>query len=315
MAAAKILSKSDKVAVTLLNRSPYHLYHASLYEAATEEVTRKTVTIPLRQIFARSNVVAVTDEIKSVDKAKRRVTTHSGHHYYYDYLVIGLGAVSKDFAIKGVRTHAYMFGELKETLLLKDNLRTTFQMNYEKKGRVVEVVICGGGFSGVELAAELRYHLKKLQRRYPCDTVSLTILEASSQVLPGMPANVVKAATDKLKQLKVTIITSNPVAEVKKDGIRLKSGQWVPSNLTIWTAGTKPNPLPADMHLPLDERGRPVVNESLSVVGHTNIFVAGDLAGYTDPKTGRGIPPQAYNASAMGRVVGKTSCVRSTVYR
>lgn len=305
VAAGKALSSSPKVSTTLLDRSSYHIYHASLYEVATEEVARETVAIPLRQIFDGSRVEVLKDEVLKVDKAKRLVYLKSGDRHEYDFLVVALGAVSNDFGIKGAQEHAFMFREFKETMLLRDNIRTTFHLASERGQERVDVVICGGGFSGVELAAEFRHHLDKLALEYPISKVALTILEAGAQILPGLDSRAVKIAQNKLSELKVEVITADPVAEVKKDGVRLKSGQWVPSDLTVWTAGTKPHDLPARMGLPLDDRGRPVVNEFLAVLGQPDIFVAGDLAGFIDPKTGRGIPPQAYNATEMGKAVGE----------
>lgn len=305
VAAAKVLARHPKISTALIDRSPNHVYHASLYEAATEEVTRDTVIIPLQQIFAGSQVRVLLDEVLKVDKVARRVYLKSGQHQDYDYLVIGLGAISNDFGIKGVKEHAYMFREFPETMLLRDNIRTTFRMADERGKEEVNVVICGGGFSGVELAAELRHHLDKLGQQYPTEQVNITILEAGPQLLVGLDSKAVDLAGEKLKELKVAVTLDDPVAEVKKDGVRLKSGRWIPSDLTVWTAGTKPHPLPADMGLPLDHKGRPAVNQSLTVLGQPDIFVAGDLAGYIDPKTGKGVAPQAHYAITMGRLAGE----------
>lgn len=305
MAAAKALSSNSQVQVTLIDRSSFHIYHASLYEAAVEEVTRETVIIPLRQIFAGSKVTVLRDEVLKVDKDKKRVYLKSGDHRDYDYLVLALGAVTNDFGIKGVKEHAFMFREFKETLLLRDNIRTCLHLADERGQEELSIVICGGGFSGVELAAELRHHIKKLDQEYPYKKVKILILEAGKQILPGMPHKAVSLAEKKLKELDVEIHLGDPATEVKRDGVRLKSGRWVTSDLTVWTAGTKPNPIAEDMRLPVDEKGRPVVNESLAVLGQPEIFVAGDLAGYTDPKTGRGIAPQANYAIKMGELVGE----------
>lgn len=305
VAAAKVLSSSSKVQVTLIDRSSYHIYHASLYEAAAEEVTRETVAIPLRQIFAGTKVQVLKDDVLKADKKSRAVFLKSGGRHTYDFLVLALGAISNDFGVKGVREHAFMFREFKETILLRDNIRTTFHLASERGQEKVRVVICGGGFSGVELAAELRHHLEKLRGEYLAEKVEITILEAGPQILPGLDPRAVGLALAKLKDLKIEVVTSDPVAEVKKDGVRLKSGLWVPSDLTVWAAGTKAHGLPEQMALPLDDRGRPAVNEFLAVLGHPEIYAAGDLAGFTDPKTGRGIPPQAYNAIEMGKVAGE----------
>jgi NADH dehydrogenase len=304
VAAGKVLSSSEKVETTLIDRHSFHLYFSSLYELATEEVTRQTVVIPLRQIF-RERVNLIRDEITTIDKNKKTVTLKSGTSHDYDYLVIALGSVSNDFGIKGVAQHAFTFREFRETLLLRDNIRTVFHMAKEKGKKEVNLAICGGGFSGIELAAELRFHLEKMRHEYRCERVNLCILEASPQILPGMPSEIVNETAKRLKKLKINITLSDPVDEILHDGVRLKSGQWIPSDLTIWTAGTKSSPVSQNMGLALDERHRPVVNEHLEVLNYPEIFVAGDLAGYTNPANGRPIPPQAYQAEAMGRIVGQ----------
>jgi NADH:ubiquinone reductase (H+-translocating) len=304
VAAGKELVKSTKVEVTLIDRHNFHLYFPSLYEVATEEVTRQTVLIPLRQVFG-NKLNLIRDEVTSIDKVKKIVSLKSGDRHQYDYLVIALGATSNDFGISGVGEHSFTFRELNETLLLRDNIRTVFHIAKEKGKSSISLVICGGGFSGIELAAELRFHLEKMRHEYHCERVDLCILEASPQILPGMPAKVVDETIKKLKKLKIGLILGDPVGEVLHDGVRLKSGKWIQSDLTIWTAGTKSNPIPRGMGLALDEKYRPVVNEHLQVLNYPEIYAAGDLAGYTNPKTGRPIPPQAYQAEEMGKTVGE----------
>ncbi len=305
VATAKALSGNSKVAVTLVDKNSYQLYYPSLYEAACEEVTRQTVTIPLSQIFPRGSVELVRGEVTAVNKAEKKVALKSGQNLDYDYLVLTLGAESNDFGIKGVREHTYIFRDLKETVLLRDHIRTIFHLSHERGKEEINVVICGGGFSGVELAAELRHHLGHITEEYHTEVINITILEASPQILLGLDSRVTELSGERLKKLNIDIKLGDPVAEVKKDGVRLKSGTFVPSDVTVWTAGTKSNPIPAAMGLPLDHKGRPVVNESLAVLGYPDIFAAGDLAGFTDPKSGKGIAPQAHYAIEMGRLIGK----------
>lgn len=301
VSAGKVLSRLCDV--TLIDRHNFHLYFPSLYELATEEVTRQTVIIPLRQIFS-DTVNLIKDEVTSIDKSQKKVILKSGDSHSYDYLVLALGSVSNDFGIPGVAEHAFTFREFRETLLLRGNIRTIFHMAKEKSKKEISLVMCGGGFSGVELAAELRYHLEKMRHEYHCEKVNLTILEASPQILPGMPPKIVEETVKRLAKLNITLCLGDPVAEVLPDGVRLKSGKWYPSDLTIWTAGTKPNPIPSNMGLALDPKHRPVVNEHLQVLNYPEIYAAGDIAGYTDPATGRPIPPQAYQAEKMGQIVG-----------
>lgn len=305
VAAAKALASNSKISTTLIDKSSYQLYYPSLYEAACEEITRQTVTVPLQQIFVRSSVKVVRGEVSTVDKEKKLVHLRSGEDFEYDYLVIALGAESNDFGIKGVAEHAYVFRELKETMLLRDHLRTVFHLSHERGKETVRIAVCGGGFSGVELAAELRHHLTRMIREYHTEAVDIQILEAGPQLLPGMTEGVLKLAEAKLRSLNIEIRLNDAVLEIKRDGVRMKSGEWIPADAIIWTAGTKSNPLPADMGLPIDGKGRPVVNNSLAVLGHPDIYVAGDLAGHTDPRNGRGIAPQASYATQMGKLVGQ----------
>lgn len=305
VAAGQALARNPKVQTTLISRQSSQVYYPALYEAACEEITRQTVLIPLRQIFSETSVQVVLDQVIKVDKNKRQVYLKSGDRHDYDYLVLALGAESNDFGIKGVKEHAYIFRELKETILLRDHIRTVFHLAEERGQEQVEIVVCGGGFSGVELAAELRHHISAMVEDYPTEKVGITILEAGKQILPGMEKKVVKLTEAKLTELGITVKLGDPVGEVTKDGVRLKSGAWIPSDVTVWTAGTKPSPIPAEIGLPVDDKGRPVVSPTLNVLGYRDIFVAGDLAGFTDPKTGKGIAPQAHYAIEMGRVVGE----------
>lgn len=305
IAAAKAVAKSPQVAVTLIDRNRFQVYYPSLYELATEEITRQTPIIPLQEIFAGTGVKLVRGEIVAVDKAKRQVQLRDKTHFDYDYLVVALGAVSNDFGIRGVRERALMFREYQETMLLRSNIHTLMRLANEQGRQEINLVICGGGFSGIELAAELRWHCEKLSQHYRCQQINMTVVEAGPQILPGMPESVAKTVSAKLKKLAIKVDLGDPVTEIAKDGVRLKSGGWVSSDLTIWTAGTKPNPLVDSMGLPLDPKGRPVVNDYLHLIGRPELYVVGDLAGFTDPTTGQGIPPQAYHAMAMGKVAGQ----------
>lgn len=299
------MARSDKVATTLINRSSFQVFNASLYEAATEEVTRETVLIPLAEIFDGTSVESVRGELVSVDKAERRVYLKNGDHYDYDYLVLAVGAESSDFGIPGVKEYAFSFRDFKETIMLRDQFRTAFHLAKERGKNEVRIVVCGGGFSGVELAAELRHHLGKLAHEYLVPKVKINILEAGPQIMPGLSGSIPAMVAKRLKELNIDISLGDPVGEVKADGVRLKSDKFIPSDITIWTAGTKANPLPAEMGLPLDQKGRPVVNETMNVLGYQEIFAAGDIAGFLDPRTGKPIPPQAYYAIEMGSLVGQ----------
>jgi len=99
VAAAKTLSRHSEIETTLVDRSRFQVFHASLYEAATEEVTRETVLIPLEQIFSGSRVAVVKAEVASVDQNKRQVYLKGGDVHDYDYLILALGAVGNDFGI------------------------------------------------------------------------------------------------------------------------------------------------------------------------------------------------------------------------
>ena len=303
VAASKVLFSSSWVKTTLVDERDAQLYYPSLYELAAEEVTKQTVLIPYSEIFG-SQLNFIKTTVDKIDKENHQVYLQNGEIESYDFLVVALGAVNNDFGIPGVKEHAFMFRNCDETLAIRENIITAFKMSKERNKEEVSIAICGGGFSGIELAAELRHHLERVAKDYGNPKVTINIIEAGSQILPGMPQKVVSLTEQKLHDLKITVLLSSPVAAVTGKSVKLKTGQEISSDVVIWTAGTRPNPIISNMGLALDEKGRPVVNESLQSINYPEVFVIGDLSGYLNPKTGRPIPPQAYNAIAMGKLTG-----------
>ena len=311
----KLVKSRVEFEITLIDRKGYHLFNASIYEIASAYgikrdlfaiELKKTVCIPYADIFEGKKINFIDAEITDVNLVTKKVTTKGGHNLDYDYLVFGIGGETTDFNIPGIREYAHKFKTLEDALFINQKLdELSVQFTEGNRTEPFSFLICGGGFTGIELAAELGCCTKvikeKCRLRGRCSNI--TLFEAGQKILSMVTEKERNIIKKRLTKLGIIIMENSPIEEVGTNFIKLKNGYKLEGDLIIWTAGIKPNRfLSQIVSLSISPSGRIAVDDKLRMTGFENIFAIGDNIEFIDSKTQRSVPAMAYVAVDQGKI-------------
>jgi NADH dehydrogenase len=303
--------KHAPVCVTLVDRSNHHLFQPLLYQVATAGLSSPDIAAPLRHILRRqANVEVRMGDVVAVDAGARRIVLADGAGIGYDTLLLAPGATHTYFGHDEWAAHAPGLKTLDDALHLRRRLLIAFERaeaedDPERRAAWLSFAIVGGGPTGVELAGTLaeiaRHTLKREFRHSDPAAARVRLIEAGPRVLPSFPQSLSAKARAQLERLGVEVLTGTSVDAIDDEGYRL-GGVFEAARTVVWAAGVAASPLARSLGVPLDRAGRVAVNPDLTVPGHPEIFVAGDLATVT--QDGQPVPGVAPAAKQMGRHVG-----------
>ncbi len=334
--AARRLRRAN-VRLTLIDRRNFHLFQPLLYQVATGGLSPANIAAPLRALLKRQkNASVVLGEAVDVDVSGRRVLLADGAAISYDTLIVATGSRHSYFGRDEWEPHAPGLKTIEDATDLRRRLLLAFEAaerepDAARREQLLTFVVIGGGPTGVEMAgavAELAQHtLVRDFRRIDPARARIHLVEAADRVLPPFPPALSEKAAASLARLGVTVHTGMKVTELKpcsggqaagEDGgdaveltqavLRREDGreQNIVAGSVIWAAGVQASPLGAVLAratgAPLDRAGRVTVNADLTLPGHREIFVIGDLAMFTH-QTGRPLPGVAPVAMQQGRYV------------
>ena len=289
------LLKGKNTKILLIDKNKYHTLLPSLPEVISK---RGFSIIDYKDIIQAKKIDFIQTTISSIDLDKRELfTSDSPYPLKYDYLIISLG--SKPFLpnIRGLTKYAFQFNTIQDAEKIANKLLDTSLKE--------NIIIGGGGATGVELAGEIASVLKQPYSRsnqYHPNTVTLV----SPNLLPGFPDPTVKWAKAYLESLQVKLVLGSEcyITEVKPDSIHLKNGREIKTTMFIWTGGVTTIPLLQKIGLKTGNKGRVAVNKFLQAIGRGEVFVIGDAALIVDNK-GQPLPTNAYFAEQHGKIAAK----------
>jgi NADH:ubiquinone reductase (H+-translocating) len=305
--AARTLAKLP-VRVTLIDRENYHNFQPLLYQVATAALASVDVAVPVRVVFRRAkNVTVLLDEVTGVNIASKEVRLRDGV-LSYDYLIVATGSTHSYFGHDDWERFAPGLKTIDDALEIRSRILLAFedverQRSFGLQPDPVNIVIVGGGATGVELAGSLadfaRLVLAPDFRLSDPRLARVTLIEGAPRLLPQYPEDLSHNAEQKLKKMGVEVLVNTTVTHVEEGLVRTTAGV-LPSKVTLWAAGVKASPVAGFLGVPLTRRGQVQVNPDLSVPGHPEIFVIGDLAALNDP-AGHPYPGLAQVAIEEGR--------------
>ena len=311
--AAKILSKSKKVQLTLIDKSNHHLFQPLLYQVAVAGLSPAEIAVPIRGLFTnRENTNVVHDEILKVNLSKNSVSG-SIKDYDYDYLILGAGSTHNYFGNDHWEPRAPGLKTLSQATEIRRRIMTAFEKaevedDVEKRKNLLTFVVVGGGPTGVELAGAIgemtRFTLARDFRKIDPTLTRIILVEAGSRILCSFDPSLSRIATRDLESLGVQVWTNSPVSKLDKESI-LVGKESISSATVLWAAGTQASELGKSMNVELDEQGRVKVRGDLSLKGNPNVFVAGDQASFIG-KDGRTLPGTAPVAMQQGKFIANT---------
>lgn len=288
---AKKLKRDNDVQITLIDRHSYHTMMTELHEVAGGRVEPEAIQYDLQRLFARQkNVQLVTDTVTGIDKENKIVTTKLGS-YAFDYLVLGMGGEPNDFGTPGVKEHGFTLWSFEDSVRIREHILTTvakaaIEPDATVRRAMLTFVVCGSGFTGIEMIGELVDWKARLAKEYKLDPseFSLKVVEAMPTILNMLGRNDAAKAERYLKEQNVELVLNAPIIEVAADHIKLKDGSMVPTHTLIWTAGVKGTTDAADFGLEVARGNRLVANEYMEAKGYeeNNIYIIGDLVFYEE---------------------------------
>jgi NADH dehydrogenase len=286
LSAARALAGED-VQVTVVDRRNHHLFQPLLYQVATAALSPGDIAAPIRQILARqANAEVLLGEVARVDVGTRTLELTDGARLTYDALVLATGATHSYFGRPDWAPLAPGLKTLEDALEIRRRVLTAFERAEREREpaareALLTFVVVGGGPTGVELAGALaeiaRHTLASDFRHIAPPSSRVLLLELLPRLLPAYSERLSAAARRQLEGLGVEVRTGAKVTAIDAGGVDV-GGERIPARTVLWGAGVAASPLGRSLGAPLDRSGRVEVGADLSVPGHPEVFVAGDLA-------------------------------------
>ncbi|HEY8611467.1 MAG TPA: NAD(P)/FAD-dependent oxidoreductase [Roseomonas sp.] len=316
--AARALADAP-VSLTILDRQNHHLFQPLLYQVATAALSPGDIAWPVRSVFRRQkNATVLMAEVTGVDPVARLVRADDVS-IPYDTLVLATGATHSYFGRDEWAAFAPGLKTIEDARSIRRRLLLAFERaelasDEAERQRLLTFVVVGGGPTGVELVgamAELaRQALRQEFRRSDPRSARIVLVEAGSRLLSTFPEELSDYALQSLRRMGVEVRTDARVTDCDANGVSLGEER-IEASTTVWAAGVVASPAGSWIGAERDRAGRVTAGPDLSLPGHPEIFVVGDLVTAKDG-TGRPIPGNAPAAKQMGRYVGRVIAARVT---
>lgn len=298
---AQKLAKTD-YQVVLLDKNNYHQFQPLLYQVATAALSPSAVSFPLRRLFHKTeNIIFRMAVVRKIDKEKKLLETNLGQ-LNYDMLVLSQGANTNFFGNKNIQTHAAPMKSTSEALYIRNKIISNYERavnlpTVEERRPIMNVVIVGGGATGVELAgaiAELRNHV--FPKDYPqlsFENMRVILIEAGGSLLAGLSESSRGKAKSYLEKLGVEVMLNTMVEDYDGFSVQLKDKEPIQTITLLWAAGIKANSLLGISPEQISKNGRLIVDENNRLINEDAIFVLGDQCVQKDEKYPEGHPQVA----------------------
>jgi NADH dehydrogenase len=304
--------KRDDVDVLVLDRTNHHLFQPLLYQVATATLAPTDITAPIRWLLRKQrNATVLMEEVAQIDTERRVVATTDGQEHAYDYLIVASGARHAYFNHPEWEPLAPGLKSIDDAIELRRRILTAFERaevieDPEERAAWLTFVVVGGGPTGTELAGMLptiaRHALDHDFRHIDPKTARVILVEGGPKILPSYPEELSEHARRDLANLGVDVRTGTIVSEIGPHHV-VAGTERIHAHTILWAAGNAASPLGRELHASLDRAGRVQVEPDLSVPGHREVFVVGDLAAATT--NGKPVPGVAPAAMQMGALAAK----------
>lgn len=285
-----IKNLKDDYEIAVVSPRNHFLFTPLLPSTTVGTIEFRSIIEPIRH--ARSDLCFYHAEALRLDPARQAVTCAGvadgrAFELRYDILVIAVGAVSNTFGVPGVAQHALFLKELNDARELRRRIIRNFEqanlpgVDPEERQRLLHFIICGGGPTGVEFAAELHdFLVEDLRKAYP-DLVAdarITLVEATEEILSTFDEKLRRYAAERFVRQRIRVLTQSPVVRVTETAVVLADGSQLPYGLLLWSTGNGPTRFVEQTGLPKDARSRILVDRFFRVKGYENIYALGDCS-------------------------------------
>src|SRR5213596_2779786 len=309
--AAKKLACKD-VFVTVIDRTNYHLFQPLLYQVATAALSPADIAAPVRSVLSKyKNVEVILAEVESVDVAAKKVKT-ADLDFDYDYLILATGARHSYFGHDNWEKLAPGLKSLEDAIELRRRILLAFEYaekidDEAARKAAMTFVIIGGGPTGVEMAGAIaeisRYTLAKDFRHIDPSSARVVLVEGEPRLLAAYPEDLSASAKKQLTDLGVEVRTASRATNLTEGGVQV-DGDFIPCRVKIWAAGNNASFVGKTLGIPVDRVGRVIVKDDLTIPGHPEVQVIGDLANFSH-QTGEPLPGISPVAMQQGRYAAR----------
>jgi NADH dehydrogenase len=314
--AARALA-GKPVRITLVDRRNHHLFQPLLYQVATAALSPAEIATPIRSVLRNQrNTRVLLAEAKGVDLERNRLVLEDAD-LSYDFLILAAGASHSYFAHPEWERFAPGLKSIEDALEIRRRLLLAYETaeketDEAERRALLTFVIVGAGPTGVEMAGAMaeiaRLTLRDDFRELDLEQTRFILAEAGPRILPTFDSGLAEKAARALERLGVEVLTDSPVTNVSTEGVRL-NGEFIAARTVVWAAGVKASALAGSLGLEVDRAGRVPVQSDLSLPGHPEVFVVGDLALVV--QDGQPLPGVAQVAIQEGRFAA--DCIMRTV--
>lgn len=301
----RALRKAD-VDITLVDRHTYNAFQPLLYQVATAGLNPGDVTYFLRAArISQRNVSFRQAELVGIDPDGQKIIFKDGGEMLWDYLVLGTGATTNYFGTKGAEENTMAIYTRAQALALRDQIFTRLEhAAASNSAEELSMVVVGAGPTGVEMAgalAELRNDaMASIYPELDPRRTHIVLVEMTGKVLGPFDESLQRYAAKALRERGVELKLNTSVAEVRPDGVEFGNGEFLKAGVVVWATGVTVPKAVGGWGLPQGRGGRITVDDDLRVIGHRNIFAAGDVSITPDP-----LPQLATPAQQQGKHIGK----------
>jgi NADH dehydrogenase len=310
--AAKVLGKSKKVKVTLIDKLNYHLFQPLLYQVAMAALSPAEIAAPIRSLLSKyKNVTVVKAEVTSID-LKNKIVRSDELDFNYDFLILACGAQHSYFGNEKWEKYSPGLKTIEQATEIRRRVLLAFEKaeiekDRDRKKEFMTFAIVGGGPTGVELAGAIgemsRFTLSKDFRNIDPKLTRIVLIEAGPRILPMYSEKLSSKATRDLEKLGVQVWTSSMVTNIDEDGVDVGSER-LNTKTVLWAAGVQPSKLNKQLGAELDKLGRVKIEHDLTIDNHPEIYVLGDQANFKT-KEGKPLPGLAPIALQQGKTAAK----------
>ncbi|MFS4463848.1 NAD(P)/FAD-dependent oxidoreductase [Staphylococcus haemolyticus] len=303
---------ADEADITLINKNKYHYEATWLHEASAGTLNYEDLIYPIESVIKEDKVKFINAEVTKIDRNAKKVETNHGI-YDYDILVVALGFESETFGINGMKDYAFQIENIETARKLSRHIEDKFA-NYaaskEKDDKDLAILVGGAGFTGIEFLGELTERIPELCYKYGVDQnkVRVTCVEAAPKMLPMFSDELVNYAVNYLEDRGVEFKIATPIVACNEKGFVVKINdqeQQLEAGTAIWAAGVRGSKLMEESFEGV-KRGRIVTKQDLTIEGHDDIFVIGDVSAFIPAGEERPLPTTAQIAMQQGEHVAKS---------
>lgn len=307
----KIFKQRDDVEITLVNQNNYLIFTSMLAEVVSSSIEATNIVIPLRECLRKATFKELVAD--SIDLAKKTVTfhradTHEIKTLEYDYLVLAMGSATGFHGVEGAEEYSFPLKNLADAMELRSHVIDMFEMadleeDHDVRRRLLTFTVVGGGYTGIEVAAELHDYVDSSRRFYKNvkrDEVKVVVIDPGDRIMHEMSEGLAEYGLALLKKRGMEFRLKTRISKVTAGSVETADGGKVETHTAIWAAGTSPQPVIAALPC-ADAKGRIEVNEYMEVPGYPGVWALGDCAVIPDPHTGKPYPPTAQHATREGK--------------